>query len=65
MSNPQAKLKRIEERLDGLEDTIEIIADKKALASRKKSSGDIRAGRYKDYSSVKQFRTELESKSVL
>ena len=63
MSKPQAKLKKIEERLDGLEDTIEILADKKTLARIEKSLGDIKAGRYKDYSSVKQFRTEFESKS--
>jgi len=59
MSNSQAKLKRIEQRLDGLEDTIEILVDKKTLASIKKSLDDIKAGRYKDYSSVEQFRTEF------
>jgi hypothetical protein len=61
MSNSQ--LKQIQERLDGLEETMEILADKKILASIKKSLEDIKAGRFKDYRNVKQFKREFESKT--
>ncbi len=63
MSNSQAELKRIKKRLDDIEETMEILADKKTLAGIKKSLNDIKAGRYKDYRDVKQFRTEFQSKS--
>ncbi|HYB05055.1 MAG TPA: hypothetical protein VED17_11380 [Nitrososphaerales archaeon] len=42
---------------------MEILADKKTLAGIRKSLADIKAGRYKDYSDVKHFRKEFESKS--
>jgi hypothetical protein len=42
---------------------MEILADKKTLASIKKSLNDIKAGRYKDYRRVKQFRAEFESRA--
>lgn len=63
MSNSQATLRQIQERLDGLEETMEILADKKTLPSIKKSLNDIRQGRYKDYRSVKQFKAEFESRA--
>ena len=56
-----SQLKQIQERLDGLEETMEILADKKALASLKRSLDDIKAGRYKDFPDVKKFRREFES----
>ena len=62
MSNSQTSLRQIQQRLDGLEDTIEILADKKTLASIKRALSDIKQGRYKDYRNVKQFRAEYESK---
>ena len=61
MSNSQ--LKQILERLDSLEETMDIIGNKKILADIKKSLEDIKAGRYKDYRDVKQFRREFESKA--
>ena len=63
MSNSQAELKRIQKRLDDIEETMEILADKKTLAGIRKSLDDIKAGRYKDYSDVRQFRKEFDSKS--
>ena len=61
MSNSQ--LKQILERLDSLEETMDIIGNKKILADIKKSLEDNKAGRYKDYRDVKQFRREFESKA--
>ena len=42
---------------------MEILADKKTLASIKKGLSDIKEGRYKDYKNVKQFMAEFESKT--
>jgi DNA topoisomerase IA len=63
MSSSRAKLRQIEKRLDELEETMEILADKKLLAALRKSLDDIKEGRYKDYQSVKEFRSEFESKA--
>jgi hypothetical protein len=63
MTNSQAKLRQIEQRLEELEETMEILADKKLLASVRKSLDDIKQGRYKDYRTAKEFRTEFESKA--
>jgi len=62
MSNSQAKLRQIEKRLDELQETMEILADKKLLISVKKSLNDIKEGRYNDYHNMKEFRSEFESK---
>lgn len=63
MTTSETKMKHIQERLDGLEETMEILADKKTLDSIKKGLSDIKQGRYKDYKNVKQFRAEFESKT--
>lgn len=63
MTSSEAEMKQIQERLDGLEETMEILADKKILGSIKKGLSDIKQGRYKDYRNVKQFRAEFESKT--
>ena len=56
-------MRKIEERLDSLEETVEILSDKKLLRAIKRSLEDIRKGRYKDYVDVKEFRAKLESKT--
>ncbi len=61
MSDSQVKLRQIQKRLDDLEETMEILADKKTLARIKKALKDIKEGRYKDYHNVKHFRAEFES----
>ncbi|MGA2874145.1 MAG: hypothetical protein ABSE82_01290 [Nitrososphaerales archaeon] len=53
----------IEETIKELKMVREILTDKKTLASIKKSLNDIKADRYKDYRSVKQFKTEFESRT--
>jgi len=63
MSDSTAELKRIRKRLDDIEETMEILADKRTLTGIRKSLEDIKAGRYKDYHDVKQFRKEFESKA--
>lgn len=39
---------------------MEISTEKRTLVSVRKSLADIKAGRYKDYKDVKQFRKEFE-----
>ena len=58
----EKELRLIRQRLDDIEETMEILADKKTLASIRKSLADIKAGRYTDYRDVKQFRKDFESK---
>ncbi len=45
----QIKLRKIHERLDGLGEMMEILADGKTLSSVRKSLADIKEGRYVDY----------------
>lgn len=61
MSTTEAKLRRIEERLDTLEETIEVLADRKLLRQVSRALEDLRKGRYKDYDDVKVFKSEFES----
>ena len=63
LSTTEGKIRRIEERLEGLEETIEVLADKKMLKNIKQSLDDIKKGRYKDYADVKEFRAKFEAKS--
>jgi len=63
MSDSLSELKRIRKRLDDIEETMEILADKRTLSCIKKSLEDIKAGRYKDYRNVKQSRKEFDSKA--
>ena len=62
MSTTEGKLRRIEERLDTLEETIEILADRKLLRQVSRALDDIRKGRYKDYDDVEEFKAEFESR---
>lgn len=43
---------------------MKILPDTKTLANIRKSLADIKAGRYKDYFDVSEFRKEFESKSL-
>jgi soluble cytochrome b562 len=56
MEATETKLRRIEDRLEGIEETMEILADKRLLISIKKSLDDIKSGKYRDYAGAKEFR---------
>lgn len=60
MEATETKLRRIEDRLEGIVETMEILADKKLLISIKKSLDDIKSGKYKDYADVKEFRRRFQ-----
>jgi len=63
MEATETKLRRIEDRLEGLEETMEILADKKLLGSIKRSLDDIKSGRYKDYADTKEFKRRFQSRA--
>ena len=63
MVSSQSKLREMEDRLESLEETVNVIADRKLLLSIRKSLAEIKQGRYKDYRSVKMFRESFESHS--
>ncbi len=62
MTVSEAQIRKIERRLSSLEETVEILADKKLLKSIRKSLDDIRAGRYTEYKDLEELKAELESK---
>ena len=53
----------MEDRLESLEETVNVLADRKLLLSIRKSLAEIKQGRYKDYRSVKEFREAFETHS--
>ena len=55
-----SRIRMIEERLEALEGTIEILADKNLLKEIKRSLDDIKKGRYKDYADVNEFMAKFE-----
>lgn len=57
------RIRMIEERLDGLEETVEILADKKLLKEIRRSLDDIRKGRYRDYKDVNEYMAKFEAKA--
>jgi len=63
MVSSQSKIREMEDRLENLEETVNVLADRKLLLSIRKSLAEIKQGRYKDYRSVKMFRESFESHS--
>ena len=59
----QARIREMEDRLESLEETVEILADKKLLRAIRETLDDVKHGRYRDYVSVNQFRESFESRS--
>ncbi|MBI4257501.1 MAG: hypothetical protein HY619_00965 [Thaumarchaeota archaeon] len=52
MAKHESKLVSIEKRLDELEETMEILGDRKTMRSIERGLNDLRAGRYKRYDTV-------------
>ena len=63
MTTTQTKLHRIEDRLESLEETVEVLADKKLLGAIKKSLDDIKAGRYRDFKDAREYKARFETGS--
>ncbi len=62
MTVTEAKIRKIERRLSSLEETVEILADKKLLKSIRESLEDIKAGRYTEYENLEDLKADTESK---
>ena len=60
MAIPRGRLASVERRLEELEETIEILSDKRLLLSIERGLKDLKEGRYKKYSSVDALFTDIE-----
>lgn len=54
-----SKLSEIESRVESLEETIDLVADKKVLLQIKRALDDVKRGRYRDYDSVEQIKAKI------
>lgn len=63
MAKVDNKIISIEKRLDDLEETMEIMADKKTVRSIERGLKDLREGRFHRYESVDAFFKELKKQS--
>jgi hypothetical protein len=54
-----SKLSEIESRVESLEETIDIMGDKKVLLQIKLALDDVKQGRYRDYDSVEQLKASV------
>lgn len=54
-----SKLSEIESRVESLEETIDIVGDKKTLRQIKLALDDVKRGRYRDYDSVEQLKASV------
>ena len=54
-----SRLSKIESRVESLEETIDIVGDKKTLLQIKLALDDVKRGRYKDYENVEQLKASL------
>ena len=62
MAKLENKILLIEKRLDDLEETMEIMADKKTVRSIERGLKDLREGRIHRYESVEAFFEEFNKK---
>ncbi len=58
-SRKMSKLSEIESRVESLEETIDLVGDKKVLLQIKRALDDVKRGRYKDYDSVEQLKANV------
>ncbi len=59
MASRTSKLSEIESRVESLEETIDIVGDKKVLLQIKRALDDLKRGRCKDYDSVEQLKANI------
>ena len=53
----------MEERIESLEETVEVLADKKLLTSIRKALDEIKRGKFRDYRSVDEFMAKFKTRS--
>ncbi len=57
--NGTSKLSEIESRVESLEETIDLVSDRKVLLQIKRALEDVKRGRYRDYDSVEQLKAKI------
>ncbi len=60
MTITERQLRKIEGRLTSLEETVEVLADKKLLRSIKEALDEIKEGKYSEYEDVAEFRRDFD-----
>ena len=63
MGISQNEFRRMEEKIESLEETAEVLADKKLSSSIKKSLDETGHGKFKDHDSVSEFRAKFEARA--
>ena len=63
MAKLENKIVSIERRLDDLEETMEIMGDKKAIRSIERGLKDLQEGRFRRYESVEALFKETKKQS--
>lgn len=59
----EQRLRKLENRVDELQETLEIMSDKKLLRSIERGLKDLKQGRYNRYKDVKTMFSDLERNS--
>ena len=57
----EQRMRRLENRVEELEETIEIMSDKKLLRSIERGLADLRHGKYKRYEGTESLFADIES----
>ncbi|MDG6995824.1 MAG: hypothetical protein JRN52_07870 [Nitrososphaerota archaeon] len=60
MALSERRLRKLEHRVDELEETLDIMADKKLLKSIQSGLSDYKKGRYKKYKDVETMFSDLK-----
>ena len=63
MAKLENKIVSIEKRLDDLEETMEIMGDKRTIRSIERGLNDLREGRFRRYESVDGLFREIKKQS--
>lgn len=62
MTVTEQRLRKLEHRVDELEETIEIVSDKKLVMSIERGLKDLKEGKYARYKDVDSMFADLEQK---
>lgn len=63
MTATEQRLRKLEHRVDELEETLDIMSDRKLVRSIERGLKDLKKGRYVRYKDVKSMFSDLEEKS--
>ncbi len=61
MSRLDERVKKLENKIDELEESLDIVSDKRLLKSINDGLNDLKSGRYKVYKSVREMKRDFSS----